>query len=151
MGGVSQPADHRRNLGALSQLAHHNGKTGMMGKQRGIVWIKIGDRETQYSITSLFQHSIILSEMKCPQIHYPKHWSFMNFWRKPLSMSVSCWRSEVPIEDHLVKHGGEETRVFLPYNIVSSEERPFSEIFTLLKKDFILKVRFPVRYSHAQD
>ncbi len=75
----------------------------------------------------------------------------MNFWRKPLSISVSCWRSGIPIEGYLVKHGDEETRVFLPHTIVSSDELLFSEIFTLLKKDFILKVRFPVRYSHAQN
>ena len=113
--------------------------------------MKTGDREIQYSIIPLFHHSIILREAIRPQIHYPNLWGFMNFRRKPLSLSVSCWRSGLPNEGHLAKHGSEGTRVFLPYTIVSSEERPFSEISTLLKNDFILKFRFPIRYSHAQD
>ncbi len=25
-------------------------------------------------------------------------WSFLNLWRKPLSLSVNCWRGGVPIE-----------------------------------------------------
>ena len=26
------------------------------------------------------------------------HWSFLNLWRKPLSLGVNCWRGGVPIE-----------------------------------------------------
>jgi hypothetical protein len=113
--------------------------------------MKTGDRETQYSITSLFHHSIVLREAKRQQIHYPDVWSFMNFWRKPLSLSVRCWRSGVPIEDHLAEHRREGTGVFIPYTIVSCEVRTFLETSPLLKNNFILKVRFPIRYSHAQD
>jgi len=25
-------------------------------------------------------------------------WSFLNFWRKPLPLSVNCWRGGLPIE-----------------------------------------------------